>query len=73
METLCDYKLFIVEMATKEWNDIIEGVRNVHPELKFRSDEEVETFLKDSTVAFLLHGYVDFADEHKQHFEQSGT
>lgn len=66
---LCDYKLLIIEMAAKEWSDIIEGVRRVHPELKYRSDEEVETFVRDSTLAWLLHAYVDFTDEHKEYLE----
>lgn len=66
---LCDYKLLIVEMTAREWENIVEGHRKVHPELKYRGDEEVETFVKDSTVAYLLHSYVDFADEHKQHLE----
>ena len=63
---LSDYKLLIIEMTAREWNDIIEGHRKIHPELKYRGDEEIETFVKDSTIAYLLHAYVDFIDENKE-------
>lgn len=66
---LRDYKLLIIEMATKEWNDIVEGVRKVHTGLKDWSDVQIEVYLKDVTLAHFLHAYVDFVDEHLENKE----
>lgn len=56
-------------MTTTEWKSIVEGVRRVHRELKDYSDEQIEKFVKDTTYGHLLHSYVDFPDEHKEHLE----
>ena len=67
---LSDYKLLVIEMTAKEWGDIAEGVRRVHPELEELSDEQIENFVKEVEYAHLCHCYIDFVDKYKQQVNQ---
>lgn len=59
------YKVIIIEMPRIEWENIVEGIKKAHAMSEF-SDEAIETFVKESTVAWLNHAYVDFVDEMTQ-------